>query len=66
MLSYANFTSLQTLPTNAILLATIEEAALVLMQGPLRILILVLLRFRQDFIYKTTISTFLQEHYIGY
>jgi hypothetical protein len=66
VLSYADFTSLRTLPTNAILLATMEEAALVLMQGPLRIPILVPSRFRQDFIHKTTIGTFLQEHHMGH
>jgi hypothetical protein len=46
VLSYAEFISFQDLPTNAILLATMEEAALVLMQGPLRIPILVPLCLR--------------------
>jgi hypothetical protein len=66
VLSYAEFTSLRDLPTDAILQLTMEEATLVLMQGPLRIPILVPSRFRQDFIHKTTINTFLQQDHMGH
>jgi hypothetical protein len=64
-LSYAEYSSLQEPPTNTILLATMEQAALVLQRGPLRIPILIPSQFRREAFCEESIQTFLHDSHMA-
>jgi hypothetical protein len=64
-LSYAEYIALTEPPHGAVLLATMEQAALVLRKGPLRIPVFIPSQFRQEFFCEESIHTFLQDFHMG-
>jgi hypothetical protein len=65
LLSYAEYIALTEPPHGAVLLATMEQAALVLRKGPLRIPVFIPSQFRQESFCEESIHTFLQDSHMG-